>query len=228
MKFTDQDKRLLSNFIEDSKTNGISGISELEDLWDFADTETEELIKKIIALDPTAYGFKGKKLKLEPVPDNIIPMKSESLNKSGEYQLDSNTYLPEDINLSYESMAYVFKRHYPNRQLLIGSGYRSPAFQIVTLVYILVRVYDFNLKETLKRVALPNYSQHCSVTNTAVDFLNIDGQPTDEDPIAFSRSVEYDWLKKHAHKFNFYESYPPDNKDGIMWEPWHWQYIEKT
>ncbi len=226
MKFDNNDKALLSRFLIDAKENKINGISEMEDLWDFTDLETENLIKKIISINPIDYGFKGSRISLEPVPDDIVPMKSEAIKKSGEYELDTNTYLPENINLSYESMAYVFKRHNPNRQLLVGSGYRSPAFQVVTLIYILAKIYDFDLAETLKRVALPNYSQHCSVTSTAVDFLNIDGQPSDEDPIEFSKSVEYEWLKKNAAKFNFYESYPPDNNDGIMWEPWHWQFLE--
>ncbi len=226
MKFSENDKILLNTFIKDAKENKINGLSEMDDLRDFTDLETENLIKKIIATDPTDYGFKGNKIAIEPVPEDIVPMKSEAIKKSGEYELDTNTYLPENINLSYESMAYVFKRHNPNRQLLVGSGYRSPAFQVVTLIYILAKIYDFDLAETLKRVALPNYSQHCSVTSTAVDFLNIDGQPSDEDPIEFSKSVEYEWLKKNAAKFNFYESYPPDNNDGIMWEPWHWQFLE--
>ena len=48
MKFDTNDKTLLSRFLIDAKENKINGISEMEDLWDFTDLETENLIKKII------------------------------------------------------------------------------------------------------------------------------------------------------------------------------------
>lgn len=39
---------------------------------------------------------------------------------------------------------------------------------------------------------------------------------------AFARSPAYRWLRHHAHRFGFVESYPSGNPAGFQPEPWHW------
>ena len=56
-------------------------------------------------------------------------------------------------------MNQAFIKTFPGRKLVVGSGYRSPAYQIATLIYILVNNYDFDIGKTLKRVAMPRYSR---------------------------------------------------------------------
>lgn len=228
MNFSKQDKILLINFLDLAISSGINGLSSMNELLQLTTAKDRFLINQIIKIDPKAYGFKGQAIILEAVPSDVVTITNRIEKQSGEYQLDSNTYLPKIIYLSYQKMAKAFQKDYPKRELLTGPSYRSPAFQIITLIYILAKVYDFNLSETLKRVALPQFSQHCSVSRTAIDFLNIDGEPSDEEPEKFRNSVEYDWLTKNAQKYGFYESYPPNNPDGIMPEPWHWQFLEQV
>jgi LAS superfamily LD-carboxypeptidase LdcB len=226
MEFSESDKRLIFQFLENISKSTVNGLSDEQELWDLTTLETKSLINKIVSLNPEEYGFRGKQLPNESVPKDAVKIASQVHDSSGEYELDNNTYLPKKVFIAYDKMAEEFNKENIHRKLLIGSGYRSPAFQIVTLIYILAKVYDFDLSQTLKRVAMPRYSQHCSVSNTAIDMLNIDGEPSDNDPQKFGESIEYTWLLKNANKFNFNESYPPNNPDGIMWEPWHWQFLE--
>jgi D-alanyl-D-alanine carboxypeptidase len=225
LKLSPEDKKILKDYILDIKNHKVSGIISREDLWNMMNNECKYVVEKILNLNPTNYGFKGPKINDTSIGSNIIKLPKTSDINQGEYTLDNNSYLPEHILVNFEKMNNEFKLSYPGRELLIGSGYRSPAFQIITLVYILVEIYDFDISETLKRVALPEYSQHCSLSHTALDILNIDGLPSDEDPIEFSKTIEYKWLKDNANTFGFNESYPKGNPYGIMWEPWHWQFL---
>jgi LAS superfamily LD-carboxypeptidase LdcB len=224
MNFDDKDKELLNNFLSKVEQSSLTGVSEMEELWAIADSGVRTLLEAILQLNPVDFGFRGKKIKQEPIPTDIIVIDNSKYAREGEYAFFDKTYLPRHVHSAFGVMAEEFKNYHPDRELLIGTGFRSPACQIVTLLYILAKVYDFDISKTLKRVAFPDYSTHSSVSETAIDVMNIDGEPTDEDSQAFKDSPEYAWLKEHANTYNFYETYPPNNPDGIMWEPWHWQY----
>ena len=36
------------------------------------------------------------------------------------------------------------------------------------------------------------------------------------------------WLRDNAPKFGFELSFPPGNKQGVTWEPWHWRWVGIT
>ncbi|MFW6020428.1 MAG: M15 family metallopeptidase [Bacteroidales bacterium] len=36
---------------------------------------------------------------------------------------------------------------------------------------------------------------------------------------------EYEWLKKNAHNFGFYQTYTANRQDGYNEEKWHWSYV---
>jgi LAS superfamily LD-carboxypeptidase LdcB len=225
MHFNNHDKEFLNNLLLRIEKSSLTGLSTMEDLWMIADADSKVLVEKILQLDPLDFGFKGKKINEEPIPSDAIVIDNSRYALEGEYAFFNKAYVPRPIYSAFSKMGEKFTKSYPNRLLLVGSGYRSPAAQVVTLIYILAKVYDFDINKTLKRVALPQYSTHSSVSQTAIDIMNVDNEPRDDDPQAFKDSVEYAWLKEHAHSFNFYELYPPNNPDGIMWEPWHWQYV---
>ncbi len=73
------------------------------------------------------------------------------------------------------------------------------------------------IARVLEVSAAPGFSEHH--TGRALD-LTTPGQPPLEN--AFAASAAYRWLKDHAGRFGFAESYPPDNPHGLLWEPWHW------
>jgi LAS superfamily LD-carboxypeptidase LdcB len=105
------------------------------------------------------------------------------------------------------------------------SGYRSPAYQIFVFLWYL-KFYKFNFPQTIKRAAIPGYSEHGFPERQAIDFITEDGSPSEKNPSDFEKTVEYRWLRKNADKFNFYETNPKNNNLGTMFEPWHWAHIE--
>lgn len=224
MQLTEQHKTSLVRFLKQAQQAEVHGLTTKAELMQIMDDDTAAIVQSILSLNPAVYGFKGKKLETESTPDDIVSITQSADRLSGEYAISHTVYLPPLVHAAFADMATAFQKENVGRQLLIGSGYRSPGYQIVTLLYILVKVYDFDVAQTLQRVALPEYSQHCSVSQTAIDMLNIDGEPTDEKPQLFADSIEYAWLVKNAQQYGFYESYPQNNPDGIMWEPWHWQF----
>jgi len=96
--------------------------------------------------------------------------------------------------------------------LLIDSGFRSAQYQAKILEKYLNQ--NMNYQGLLQVVAPPGYSQH--MLGNSIDFV-----PSELD---FSKSKQYAWLKQHAEKFNFIETYKQENESGVNWEPWHWQY----
>jgi D-alanyl-D-alanine carboxypeptidase len=70
--------------------------------------------------------------------------------------------------------------------------------------------------EILRWVAAPGYSQHH--TGRAIDI----GSPGETDLAgSFARTPEFRWLRRRAGAFGFRMSYPPGNRHGIAYEPWH-------
>jgi D-alanyl-D-alanine carboxypeptidase len=67
--------------------------------------------------------------------------------------------------------------------------------------------------------ALPGYSEHH--TGRAVDIGTPDSAPLEH---AFHDTSAFAWLQSHAAAFSFRLSYPADNAEGYIYEPWHWCY----
>lgn len=70
--------------------------------------------------------------------------------------------------------------------------------------------------------APPNYSEHH--TGYAIDIG--DGQtPATNLSQSFAKTKAFQWLKQNAATYSFELSFPPDNAQGISYEPWHWRYV---
>ncbi|MGP9656114.1 M15 family metallopeptidase [Halomonas sp. AOP35-4E-18] len=99
--------------------------------------------------------------------------------------------------------------------VIIRNGYRSYKRQARTFEYYRVKK-ELGTVKTLTRVALPGHSEHH--TGFAVD-IRLPKQAANG---RLSRSDSYKWLKSHAHKYGFSESYKKNNIFGVIFEPWHW------
>ena len=81
-------------------------------------------------------------------------------------------------------------------------------------------LFNYNTKipeaQRAKQRAPPGHSEHH--TGYALD-INSKGEKMTEN------SKAYQWLKKHAAAYGFENSFPKNNKQGVMFEPWHWRYI---
>jgi LAS superfamily LD-carboxypeptidase LdcB len=136
----------------------------------------------------------------------------------------SPQFLPPKVFQQYLTMMKAMQEDIDKR-LLIESGYRSSAYQLYLFVFYLSN-HDYSIRETVKFVALPGYSEHGSPKNQAIDFINPDGINGEDNPKEFEALPEYEWLLKNAGRFGFVLSYPKSDQAGITFEPWHWRFDE--
>lgn len=73
------------------------------------------------------------------------------------------------------------------------------------------------IEQILSTMAAPGYSEHHS--GRAVDIGTPEVPPLEE---AFATTAAFNWLSAHAASFGFRLSYPKNNRQGFIYEPWHW------
>ncbi|NJO42610.1 MAG: M15 family metallopeptidase [Cyanobacteria bacterium CRU_2_1] len=101
-------------------------------------------------------------------------------------------------------------------QIAVVSGYRDFATQASLFQN---RVGDLGSEaEAAKSVAPPGYSEHH--TGYAVDLT--DGAHDFRD---FDQTPAFQWMVAHAHEYGFELSFPPNNLQGVDYEPWHWRFV---
>ena len=98
------------------------------------------------------------------------------------------------------------------------SGYRSHDYQLGIFERKLARGLD--LQQILTVNAAPGYSEHHD--GNALD-IGTPGEPPAEE--SFEDTPAFEWLQANAARFGFRMSYPRDNPNGIVYEPWHWYYL---
>lgn len=100
-------------------------------------------------------------------------------------------------------------------RLLMVSGFRSFDYQAELIRNKLAAGQD--IVEVLRVNAAPGFSEHHS--GRAIDIATPGSRPL---TAAFEDTEAFVWLQKNAADFGFSMSYPRDNKDGFVYEPWHW------
>ena len=100
-------------------------------------------------------------------------------------------------------------------QLLIVSGFRSIDYQ-ARLIRKKINAGQ-TVSEILAVSAAPGYSEHH--TGRAVDIASPGSRPLTEE---FETSAAFSWLTGNAASFGFSMSYPRGNRQGFVYEPWHW------
>lgn len=185
------------------------------------DTE-RALAIKILELDATKIGvnlpyrgFAANKAKFITIVRQLI--KSSDLP----YEIPGQ-YLPKNIFEQYKIMMKDMRKDIGSI-LFIESGYRSGAYQLYLFLNSLQN-HGYSLKETVKFVALPGFSDHGSSEYTAIDFISQSGVNCESSVEKFEALSEYKWLVKNAQKYGFVLAYPKDNAFGISFEPWHWKF----
>jgi len=97
-------------------------------------------------------------------------------------------------------------------ELIVDSGFRSPAFQRRIINKRLASGDSFD--EVLNSVAPPGYSEHH--TGRAFDLCPSEAR--------FAFTETYRWLKENASRYGFFETLPEDPNAPLTWESWHWTY----
>lgn len=104
--------------------------------------------------------------------------------------------------------------------LLAVSGFRSIAYQAML---IRRKINNGQRIEDILRVNVaPGFSQHH--TGNAMDIATPGYKPLLEE---FDESPAFEWLCTNAGDFGFTMSYPRDNPERVIYEPWHWYREEK-
>ena len=100
-------------------------------------------------------------------------------------------------------------------RLLLVSGFRSFDYQAELIRNKLAA--GQLIGDILRVNAAPGFSQHH--TGQAVDIATPGSRPLTED---FETTEAFAWLTENAVGFGFSMTYPRDNPDGFVYEPWHW------
>lgn len=180
------------------------------------------IFDKLKKIDPSGFGFKGPFLSHEADPSGLVKISGQKYIFEGEEKEIAPQYLSKDVYGALNKMNNAIVNDI-DRKLLVDSGYRSSAYQAIVFLWYL-DFFKYDLRKTFGRVALPGYSEHGCLKRQAIDFLTIDGKPSENNPYDFVETIEYKWLKKRAKDFGFAESYPKDNVWGVVYEPWHWSF----
>jgi len=195
-------------------------IIDLSLLYSVLPKEHIALVKRILAISPKQYGFKGEYHGITEVPLDLVIVRRQYVPKTKKTISTGTHFLPRAAYAAYHEMNRAMLRDI-DRKVFIESGYRSCAYQLIIFLEYLISS-GFDLRKTLKRVALPGYSEHGASKRQAVDFITIkEGKGKLPD---FEKTKEYHWLIEYGNEFGFHLSYPKKNKLGIMFEPWHWHY----
>ncbi len=70
--------------------------------------------------------------------------------------------------------------------------------------------------------APPGYSEHH--TGYALDIGDGNAPATNVED-TFAQTAAFRWLKQNALKYSFELSFPPNNPQGVNYEPWHWRFV---
>ena len=99
--------------------------------------------------------------------------------------------------------------------MALVSAYRSVTRQREIIEAKLAR--GDSISCILASVAPPGYSEHH--TGRAVDIGTSEEDALDE---VFETTPAFAWLQTHAGEYGFVLSYPRSNRQGFVYEPWHW------
>ena len=107
------------------------------------------------------------------------------------------------------------------QMLQLVSAFRSVDYQ--KQIIQRKRAAGQSWEQILRVSALPGFSEHH--TGMTIDVTAPECKPLTEE---FDSTSEFAWLTLHAAEFGFKMSYPPGNKLGVAYEPWHWTFRQRS
>jgi len=153
---------------------------------------------------PADYGLDGQK----PVYDEAVELVDVGPNLVGRMQR-----LTPETAASWQEMLTAAR--VDGVALMIVSGFRDFEYQ-ASLIRKKINAGQA-LNEILVVNAAPGFSEHH--TGRAVDIASPGTRPLTEE---FEGSEAFAWLERNAADYGFSMTYPRDNPEGFIYEPWHW------
>lgn len=233
MKLKEKDKIIINSILEDVRKYRIKNhwnnneivLVSFDVLFKkiLKDKERVLFCKDFLLINPLKHGFNG--IKYDIVENNNVNLfKKISKQKLACGKNIQPQYVLGDVFYKFKRMNKFIEKELGSK-LLIQSGYRSQAYQLIVFFWNL-RDSNYDFDNIIKRVALPFYSEHSCLNKQAMDLINI-GAKSLLNRVKFENTKEYKWLKDNANFFGFYESYSKNNKFGVVYEPWHWHFENK-
>jgi D-alanyl-D-alanine carboxypeptidase len=105
--------------------------------------------------------------------------------------------------------------------LSVISGFRTIAEQ-QQLFFDISKQRNQTPAQRAKVSAPPGHSEHH--TGYALDIGDAD-VPSATLSTSFEKTPAFQWLQNNAAKYGFEMSFPPNNTQGVMYEPWHWRFV---
>ena len=127
-------------------------------------------------------------------------------------------YVHKDIYKNLKEMQ--FKAAQRGISLKLLSGYRSINLQR-DIFYENKSIRNQTAIQRSWDSAPPGYSEHS--TGYAIDVGDGD-YPNTHFEVEFEQTPAFKWMKRYASKYHFVLSFPPENKQGVTYEPWHWRF----
>jgi D-alanyl-D-alanine carboxypeptidase len=153
---------------------------------------------------PGDYGLDGQK----PTYEEAVDLVDVGPNLVGRMQR-----LTSETAASWQEMLNAAR--VDGIALMIVSGFRDFEYQ-ASLIRKKINAGQA-LGDILAVNAAPGFSEHH--TGRAVDIASPGSRPLTEE---FETSEAFAWLEQNAADYGFSMSYPRDNSEGFIYEPWHW------
>lgn len=147
--------------------------------------------------------------------DLAITSEPSVLVSAGTDRFRRRIWLQQDTQIAWLKMQAAARK--AGMVVEIISAFRSQRYQAELVGRKLKR--GEQIEEILKVSAAPGFSEHHS--GCAIDVAE-PGMPVLTE--AFAESAAFLWLQENAYRFGFIMSFPPENRHGVMFEPWHWCY----
>ncbi len=104
---------------------------------------------------------------------------------------------------------------------VVISGFRTISDQ-QQLFFDISKQRNQTPAQRAKVSAPPGHSEHH--TGYAID-IGDGALPSANLSTSFEKTAAYQWLQNNAAKYGFEISFPPNNPQGVMYEPWHWRFV---
>ena len=127
-------------------------------------------------------------------------------------------YVHKDIYENFKEMQLKAAQRGITLKLL--SGYRSINLQR-DIFYENKSIRNQTAVERSRVSAPPGYSEHS--TGYAID-VGDGNYPNTHFEVEFEQTPAFKWMRRFASKYHFVLSFPPNNKQGVTYEPWHWRF----
>jgi D-alanyl-D-alanine carboxypeptidase len=188
-----------------------------------------DFARRVFDIDFRQFGCKWQFYSVEK-PKGLVEISPDSIEKGKDNHKIEVQFCAAHSYKDFSLLCSQMKNDI-GKCLYIEVGFRSAGIQAYLFFKYLTTISKYSIKENIKKVALPGYSQHNNPNNNAIDLCSangINGFSGNQTAADFEKLPEFQWMLVNAHKYNFYLTYPKNNPLGIAYEPWHWCWEKKS